>query len=597
MILREETQIAEYYGRPETWGIVVQTIRSGTCMTTFGTWIAVACSDGVVRIYHAATGALRLSLGPMDTVEAVGGSPDGSTLFCAHQENSMTLWDIQTGGSIRDVTLTEGVQHIAVSLKGRYLACRVSSGSIKVWEVASVEGGTPIWNSPSSTPFCWVEPERQLVTAGRVSVHIWDVVAGSIVRSFAVVNQQDGSGSNRQKKGVETEGGKRISGVAYSQVHDRLAVITQSKPPQNTLTIIHLRAATILASLDFQEGLSCFTFSRTSEELVCGVRADALSTLDLSTRRWRHLKLPPTVKYVSSLPNGTIAVDSGNTGVQLLSLDNQDTRPSQSTLALAMSAFDQGRIITSHSTTDGSIQLLEASTMSNLITIPASDNSTNPLTSVLCASLKNRMVVRCLQRKDNVHLQLYEFLRWTGEADGPPPLRWTQEAEGRPSVCGISPAGTRIVTVTFHDSRHAASICLRGAKDGRVQAELSVDGFNSSPLHITFDSETRFYSHHNNYRVPYGFEIGHWGHTHTVIRHEQQPWTVESSERRYEVDSSREWVVSGSERICWVPQGYIRSTEDGYLWVGSDDLVMLGEDGVLRKLTFSSQEHDSVLER
>ena len=40
-------------------------------MTTFGHWIAVAWSDGVVGIYETVTGALRLSLVPVDPVKVV----------------------------------------------------------------------------------------------------------------------------------------------------------------------------------------------------------------------------------------------------------------------------------------------------------------------------------------------------------------------------------------------------------------------------------------------------------------------------------------------------------------------------------------------
>ena len=583
MTLQKKTQITGFYGRPETWGTVVQTIRSGsagsTCMTTFGHWIAVACSDGVVRIYHAVTGALRLSLGPMDAIREVGGAPDGSTLFCVHQKHLITLWDIQTGGLIRNFASTGGVQSINISLKGRYLACGSSSKPIKVLEVANGVQDLAIPDSPPHTPFCWLEPEEQLVIADGLSVLIWDVVAGRMVRNFTVVGRKGRPGS---EQGEKVEMKERIFGMVYSQALDRLVVITES-PLGGGLTIIDPQAGRPLGLLEVPKDLTCFALSRTTEDLLCGTRADGLSILNLSrwSLGWKHLKHPHTVERISSLPNGTLAVDSGNSGVRLLSLDDRYARASHSTLALATSLFDQGRIIAFRSHTPDSVQILENSTMSNLITIDNSSIVTNPLAAIICASLENRTVVCYFWLGSNARLQLYRF--------GCEDPRWTIGVDGWVSVCGISPAGTRLVT--FHHMGHTSRVCVWDAWSGLVLADLSVDSFNSSSPHITFDSETQFYSHHGNYRVPYVLDSTPGARTtHTIIRREQQPWTstVEPTKRQYEVDESREWIVRGSERICWIPPGYIASTKGDYYWVEPNVLVMNGEDGASRMFSFRS---------
>lgn len=72
---------------------------------------------------------------------------------------------------------------------------------------------------------------------------------------------------------------------------------------------------------------------------------------------------------------------------------------------------------------------------------------------------------------------------------------------------------------------------------------------------------------------------------HPIIRGEQLPLVEQAQERRYRVDDNHEWVISGSQRICWVPPGYIRSVQASYCWAGSS-LFMAGQDGTLRVLTF-----------
>ena len=123
--------------------------------------------------------------------------------------------------------------------------------------------------------------------------------------------------------------------------------------------------------------------------------------------------------------------------------------------------------------------------------------------------------------------------------------------------------------------------------NGRLQADLLVDQFYTSPPDIMFDSETQFYSHHDNYRVSYHLSPRRRDTTHSIICHERQPWTTK---RQYEVDSSQEWVISGLEKICWIPPGYIGSGRGCYCWAGHDTLVMAGGDGMLRKLVFCSQK-------
>jgi WD40 repeat protein len=148
MILQDKTLIAEFYGRPYTWGAVIRTIKGSsedsTCMTTFGHRITAACDDGTVGIYDSVTGVLKLSLSPPDPVRAITGSPDGSLLFCTHHGPSITLWDIQTGGMIHTFVLEREVGEVAVSSKGRYVACRLSNGSVKIWEIANRTEDVPV---------------------------------------------------------------------------------------------------------------------------------------------------------------------------------------------------------------------------------------------------------------------------------------------------------------------------------------------------------------------------------------------------------------------------------------------------------------------
>ena len=506
-----------------------------------------------------------MTLGLTDPVKVARGSPDGSILFCAHRRSSITSWDIQTGGLIHTFTLAEEVSEIAVSSGGRYLACLFSSGLVKVWEVANgveevaneVEGAATRDSSPI-TYFCWLEQEEHLLTIREGFAYVQDVVAGTMQHSFVVPGH--------------------IRDMIYSQELDRLATISVHG---TIVTIIDLQTDELSTLPGVSGTLSSFAFSQTTEEIVCGTY-DGLRAFNFSTKRWRDINHPWTAEFISSLPNGTLVVAATGFGIQLLNMDDRYAPPSQSTLALDVSTLDQDRIIAFRPPDRSNIRLLDTSTMSNLLTISTStrrdfDESLPP---TLSASLENRMVVYCFEKGGNAYLQLYKF--------GHRHPKLTAETSNRSLDCGISPAGTRLVTL--HAAiEHTTRICVWDAGNGQLQAEFLVDCSPYKATSITFDSETRFYSHHDNYRVPYYIGSSpRAGITLPIIRHERQPWTVESNKRRYTVDSDREWVLSGLERICWVPLGYFRSNGTGYCWAEPNTLLMIGEDKVLRSLTFRS---------
>ena len=598
MIPQAKTLITGFHGCPKTWGTVVQTIQGSAagfrCMTAFGNWIAVACSDNVVRIYDAITGALRVSLEPTHPVKVLKGSLDGSVLFCLDRGDSISLWDIQTGRFIRRFSFTREVQDIAVSSKGRYLACGSPNGFLKVLEIADKLPVADVRVVSRVRHFCWLEPEERVVIVGRRAAHAWDVVAGTIVPIFKTTNL--------------------ISGVVYSQELNLLAIIAKS-PLGNTVIIIDPQTGTSSVSSGVQEELSCFTFSHTTRELVCGTGKGGLEVFNFSTWSWRHLKYPEKMTFISSLPSGIIVAVFVHSGIQLLSLDDGRASSLQTKSASGANVrfFDEGKIIAVIPTTHYHIRLLETSTMSNLSAVPsqgtftylfqaARSSSEEPdfdgppdtthFSIILSASLENRVVAYCFKERDNVRLALCHF------DDGLP--KWTVEMDQPPSVGGISPTGTRIVTV--HSAKYGILICAWGTENGQAQARLESWSY-SLPSDITFDTETRFYFHHHDYCDPYDFETlsihdyarepYSWAKPYTPHRiacRSRQPRTVKSGEGQCEVDSGREWVVSDSKRICWVPPGYISSAGSGYCWARPDTLLMAGEDGTLRTLTFGLEK-------
>jgi len=565
--LRERTLIARFYGRPDNWGNIIRTIKGTlgrfTCMTTIGHRIAAACNDGTVAIYDSVTGVLRLSLSPEHPVEAVTDSPDGSVLFCTHRRNhSITLWDIQTGGLIHTFTLKSQVNDTAISMKGRYLACGLSDGSVHFWEVANrVEypafgDGFPVMH------LRWLAPEEQLVVVNLASLRIFDVVTGTVLYTLRIPDQ--------------------VCGTAYSQKLNQLAVATTSGA-ESIITTIDPRTGVSSTSDRIQRRISSLTFSQTTKGLVCGMHTNGLQLFNVSTKRWRQFDHPATIESVSALSNGTIVADAIGSGIQLLSLDEGYAPPRQLIApTYRVYTFDDDRIIAIVPLTQKCVMLLESTTMLPLLTIPAQGLGTistrDSYTVVLCASLENFTAVHCFQENGKENMQLWRF------GDNSPD--WTIKVDKPPSIGRISPTRARLVT--FHVTHSQGCVCVRDMGDGRLLGKLLFDHLGPDlPLDVTFDSEDRFCFHHETYRIPYVLvspsEFG--APDHLITRCERLYIAFQHPRGRFSLDDSREWVVSDSQRICWIPPGYIGPTRASYCWAGSS-LVMAGQDGTLRKLTF-----------
>jgi len=612
---RENTRIAGCFGTLDKWGPVLRTIQGTlgdfSCVTTIGhtstARIAAACGDGTVGIYDSVTGVLRLSLNPPNPIQAIAGSPDGSALFCTHRENpSVTIWDIQTGGLIHTLPPKGEARHpiqatsispdgsmlfsthrdrpsvtvwdirtgepihtfvlegeakdTAISLGGRYLACSFHDGTLNVWEVTTKLGGPAFDRGSPITCLCWLASEEHLVVASEASVHIWDVAARTVLHAFSIQDP--------------------IRGVIYSKNHRRLAIAAGSGV-ESAITTINPQLVTPSGPHRVQGRVSCFAFSQAADKLVCAMESQGLQSFNISTQRWEELDHPATITSVSTLSNGIVVANAAGFGIQLLRPE-EGCAPSRQpvTPMLTTRPLDGDRIIAIVPVSRDCVILLESTTMRQLLKIPARENL--PILTdravVICASLKTEVAVHCFEEGNRANLQLWKF----GYGD---PV-WSAKVGELPSIGGISPAGAHLVT--FHVTHDRTYICNWSLKDGRLLAQLPLDQpYPTSPLDIAFGSEDQFYSYHDTYRIPYNIAASSKSHgpNRSIIRGGQLPLVGEARERRYWVDESHEWVISGSQRICWIPPGYIGSAQASHCWAGSS-LFMAGHDGTLRVLTF-----------
>jgi WD40 repeat protein len=110
-----------------------------------GRWFAAASPSSHVRVWNAATGALKHDLlAATSGAQAVAFSPDGRRFASGRLEGTITVWDVATGQPLRMLTgHTSGVTCVAFSPDGRRLASSNAGGIIKVWDLDAMSPGEP----------------------------------------------------------------------------------------------------------------------------------------------------------------------------------------------------------------------------------------------------------------------------------------------------------------------------------------------------------------------------------------------------------------------------------------------------------------------
>jgi hypothetical protein len=156
----------------------------------------------------------------------------------------------------------------------------------------------------------------------------------------------------------------------------------------------------------------------------------------------------------------------------------------------------------------------------------------------------------------------------------------------------------------LHPDRHILRPTPAGAsrerrKDGTVLAKLLLgdDDLEMGEVYdLTFDSDTRFHlkidGPGRHVQIPHDIIPSPSGpHSHTITKGEPVPLSEPRPTLPYALDANCEWVVDAeSRKICWISPGNVRRGSGGHFWAGLS-LVMVGGDGVVRKVSF--REPDS----
>ena len=565
------SRVTVFSGAPDTWGSLLRTInispRQLTCIATSVQNIIAACG-GAVNIYDAVTGALRQSLHTSEVVTKIQGSPDGSILFFAHS-SSATMWDVQTGGLIHTFTTRPEINDIAVSTTGNHLACGSSDGSVAFWDIHTKEEGKGFGDGRPVVAIHWMSA-MELAVATRNSLYVRDVAVGKTSNSFPTPGPVWGMVYLADRRefviGTSRRGGEADQesftiepiGYALGRLHQ------QPGAPSRWQSLAHPGSLAHPVLL--------------GKDILCITPPRGVKPFNTESHDWTNS--PPLLDVAAStavLLNGNLVVQTEDS-IQIFSADvltsGEVRKNVHSSHIYPLGEKHIVRLLQP----DRRVALLELETSRELR--PGDD------TSPLRPLLTNQSPPGGLVAEFGTSVVVEAW-----QSDNPLPRR-TEAAEEDVSLSGLSPKCTRIAAIYGSPQRE---LRVKDAEGGTTLAKLSLeeDGLGAGEVYdVTFDSETRFYlkidGPGRHVQIPHDIIASPSGHT--ITRGEPVPLPGPRVMPPYSLDQNCEWVIDAAARkICWIPSGNIRKGNGGHFWAGPS-LVMAGDDGVVRKLTFEEPD-------
>jgi WD40 repeat protein len=529
-----------------------------------------------VNIYDAVTFVSRQSLRIPEMVTKIQSSPDGSTLFFAHS-HSVTMWDIQTGGLTHTFTTRSKINDIAISTTGDHIACGSSDGSITFWDIRTKVEGEGFGNTQPVVTIFWLSPQK-LAVATQGTVYIHNIAVGETLDSFPIPG--------------------RVWGMVYSPLSTGELLVGTSQPGEEageelcSLEIIkhieglswrHLRKEAVLEQEPRMHFGQLLRPILVDGEVVCVTPPSGVQSFD--TESCDLTNSPPLLDTATSvaISLGRNIVAQTKDSIQVFSLDVLRAREARNDIH-SSHVYPLGeKHIVCLLQPNRHIAILDLRTLREL----RPNDNTSPLGSL--PTNQPPLVRASFSRGFVAEFGVSVVLQaWRS---GTPLPEWAEAADDDPPLSGLSPDCTRVVTLYGSPRRE---LRVKDTEDGAVLADLlpgDDDLEMGEAYDLIFDSDTRFHlkvdGPGRHVQIPYDIIPSPSGcYSHTITKGEPVPLSEPRTAPPYALDANNGWVVDAEARkICWISPGDVRRGNGGHFWAGLS-LIMVGGDGVVRKVTF-----------
>ncbi len=182
--------VTEKRYKPE---LVVQTghvsFVNSVAFSPDGKTLASGSEDNTIKLWNVESGKQIKSLeGHASAVNSVVFSPDGKTLASGSGDTTIKLWNAETGQQIKSIeVLNFTVKSVAFSPDGKTLAlCSDGNTFIRLWNVENGQQTNTLKGHTGSVESVVFSPDGKTLASGSYdhTVKLWNVESGQMIKSF-----------------------------------------------------------------------------------------------------------------------------------------------------------------------------------------------------------------------------------------------------------------------------------------------------------------------------------------------------------------------------------------------------------------------------
>ena len=153
-----------------------------------GQTIASGSWDDTIRLWDVNTGTeLKKITGNTSNVLTLAFSPNGQTIASGSSDNTVRLWDVNTGTELKKFTgHTRTVYSVAFSPNGQTIASGSSDDTIRLWDVNTGTQLKKFTGHTENVRSVAFSPNGQTIASGSSddTIRLWDVNTGTQLKKF-----------------------------------------------------------------------------------------------------------------------------------------------------------------------------------------------------------------------------------------------------------------------------------------------------------------------------------------------------------------------------------------------------------------------------